>query len=74
VEYFNYLGSKITNDARYTREIISSFVMTNAALSKQTLFTSKLDFSVKKKLGKCYIWRIALCGGETWAVRRVDDK
>jgi hypothetical protein len=74
VEYFNYWGSKITNDAKYTREIISSFVMTKAALSKHTLFTSKLDLSMRKKIGKCYIWRIALCGGETWALRKVDDK
>jgi uncharacterized GH25 family protein len=23
---------------------------------------------------KCYIWSIALCGAETWTVRKVDQK
>ena len=43
-EYFNYLGSKITNYARCTREIKSRFAMAKAAFNKKmTLFTSKLD-------------------------------
>jgi hypothetical protein len=27
-----------------------------------------------KKLVKCYIWSIALCGAETWTLRKVDQK
>ena len=35
--------------------------MAKAAFSKQeTLFTSKLDFNLSKKLVKCYIWGIAV--------------
>jgi hypothetical protein len=41
---------------------------------KKTLFTSKLDFNLRKKLVKCYIWSIALCGAETWTLRKVDQK
>ena len=34
---------------------------------KTTLFTSKLDLDLRKKLVKCYIWSMALCGaGEGW--------
>jgi len=33
-----------------------------------TLFTSKLDLNLRKKLLKCCIWRIALCGAETWTL------
>jgi hypothetical protein len=34
---------------------------------KKTLFTSKLDLNLRKKLVKCYIWSIASCGaGEEW--------
>jgi hypothetical protein len=59
VEYFNYLGSMITNDARFTREIKSRIAMAKAAFSKKkNLFTSKLDVNVRKKLVKCYIWSI----------------
>ena len=32
---------------------------------KKNLFTSKLDVNLRKKLMKCYVWSIALCGAET---------
>jgi len=41
---------------------------------KKTLFTSKLEFNLKKEPVKCYIWSIALYGTETWTLRRVDKK
>jgi hypothetical protein len=44
VEYFNYLGSLITNGARCTHEIKSRIALAKAAFNKKkTLFTSKLD-------------------------------
>ena len=56
VECFKYLGSMLTNDGRCTCEIKSSIVMAKAAFNKKkTLFTSKLDLNLKKKLVKCYI-------------------
>jgi len=58
VECFKYLGSLLTNDGRCTREIKSRIAMAKAAFSKnKTLFTSKLDLNLRKKLIKCYIWR-----------------
>jgi hypothetical protein len=49
--------------------------MAKAAFNKKkTLFTSKLDLSLRKKLVKCYIWSIALYGAETWTLRKVDQK
>jgi hypothetical protein len=54
VEYFNYLGSMITNDARCTHEIKSRTAMEKAAFNKKrTLFTSKLDLNLRKKLVTC---------------------
>jgi hypothetical protein len=44
------------------------------ASNKKTLFTSTLDFSVRKKLIKCYIWSIVLCGVEIWTLWKVDQK
>jgi hypothetical protein len=49
VEYFNYFGSMITNDARCIREIKSSISMGKASFNKKTLFTSKLDLNLRKK-------------------------
>jgi hypothetical protein len=40
----------ITNDARCTREIKLSFAMAKTAFNKKILSTSKLDFSLRKKL------------------------
>jgi hypothetical protein len=33
-----------------------------------------LELNLRKKLVKCYIWSIALCGAETWTLRIVDQK
>ena len=48
--------------------------MAKAAFSKKkTLFTSKLDLNLRKKLIKCYIWSMALYGAESWPLR-ADQK
>jgi hypothetical protein len=65
-EYFNYLDSMVTNDARYTHEIKSSIAMTKAAFCrKKTLFTSKLDLYLGNKLLKCYNWSMELYDADT---------
>ena len=49
--------------------------MVKAAFNKKkTLFTSKLDLSLRKKLVKYYIWSMALYGDETWTLRAADQK
>ena len=49
--------------------------MVTAAFSKKKgPVTSKLDVNLREKLIKCYIWSVALCGAETWRVRKVDQK
>jgi hypothetical protein len=54
VECFNRLGNTMTNDGRRTREIKYSIDMAKAAFNKKkTLFTSKWDFCLTKKLVKC---------------------
>jgi hypothetical protein len=49
--------------------------MAKAAFSKkQTLFTSRLDFNLGKKLVHCYSWSITLHGAETRTLRKIDQK
>ena len=44
--------------------------MAKAAFNKKkNLFTSKLDLNLRKKLVKCYVWSMALCGAETWTLQ-----
>jgi hypothetical protein len=57
------------------REIKARIAMAKEAFNKRkTLFTSKLDLELRKKLVKCYIWSIALYGVETWTLRKLDQK
>jgi hypothetical protein len=73
-EYFPDLGSMITYDARCTLEIKSRSAMAKAAFKrKKTLVTRKLDFNLRKKLVKCYIWSIALYGAETWTLEITSE-
>jgi len=66
---------KITNDGQCTCEIKYRIGMAKAALNKKRApFTSTLDLKLRKKLVKCYIWSIALCGTETWTICAVDQK
>ena len=75
MECFKYLGSMLTNDGRCTGEIKSRIAMAKVAFSKKkTLFTSKLDLNLRKKLINCYIWSMALYGAETWTLRAADQK
>jgi hypothetical protein len=49
--------------------------MVKAAFNKKkTVFTSKLDLRLRKKLVKCYIWRMAIYGAETLTLRTLDQK
>jgi len=51
----------ITNETRCKYEIKSRIAMAKVAFNKKkTLFTSKLDSNLRKKLVKCYIWSVAL--------------
>jgi hypothetical protein len=48
--------------------------MAQAALNKnKTLFVSRLDLNLRKKIVKFYIRSIALCGAATWTLRKVDQ-
>ena len=38
----------------------------------KALFTGKLDLSIKKKLVKCYTWRVALYDTVIWILGKVD--
>ena len=41
---------------------------------KMIILTSTLDFNLRKKLVKCYIFSTALYGAETWALEETDQK
>ena len=75
VECFKYLRSILTNDGRCTCEVKSRIAMAKAAFNKKkNIYTSILDFNLRKKLVECYIWSMALYGAETWTLRAAEQK
>jgi hypothetical protein len=65
----------LTNDGICTCEIKSRISMAKEVFSKKkNLNTRKLNTNLMKKLVNCYIWSTALCGTETWLLRKVDQK
>jgi len=60
MESSKYLGSILTKDGRRTREINCRIAMAKAAFNKKrALSTSTLDFELRKKLVKGYVWSIS---------------
>jgi hypothetical protein len=65
----------ITDVVRCKCEIKSRIAMAKVVFNKKkALCTSKSDLNLRKKVVKCYIWSIALCGAETWTLLKVDQK
>jgi hypothetical protein len=59
----------------HARATKSRITMAKAAINKDNaLFTSELDFTLRGKLVKCYIWSIALYGAKNWTLRKVYQK
>jgi hypothetical protein len=57
-------------------EIKSRIAIAKAAFKtkRKILFTSKLGLNLMKKVLKWYICSKAVCGAETWTLRKVDQK
>ena len=43
-------------------------------IEKITLFKSKLNIELRKKLARNYVWSIIPCGSETWILRKSERK
>jgi hypothetical protein len=75
MEYFSYMYSMVTNDARCTCEIKSKIAVAKPEFNKKkTLCTSNLDLNLRKKLIKCYIFSIVLYGAEAWTLQKAEQK
>jgi hypothetical protein len=65
----------LTNDERCTCEIKCGIAMAKAAFNKKrAVFVSTLDWELRKKLVKCYIWGVALYGAEIGTFGAADRK
>jgi len=41
-------------------------------MDKKILFTSKMNYEVKKRIMKCLVWSVTLYAAETWTLTKVD--
>jgi hypothetical protein len=48
--------------------------MEKEVTTRRNIFTSKVEVKLKKKPVKCCILSIVLCGAETWALQKLDQK
>ena len=70
VDHFKHLGSVLT---RHTRGINMRIAMAKETFNRKiSLLTSKLNIELRKKLVRCYVWSVALCGSETWTRRKLE--
>ena len=64
-DHFKYLGSMLTRDGYYTKDIKTRIAMVIEAFNTEMLFLrSKLNTELRKKLVRFYIRRIAFYGSE----------
>jgi len=74
VDNFKYFGSVLRDDYSI-REIKMRIVIVKKAVKRKiSLFTSKLNISIRKKLVRCYLWSISLNGSDTWTLRKLESK
>src|SRR6218665_1395891 len=67
VKEFCYVGSMISNDARFHREIKRRIAMGKEAFSRRKeLLRGGLKRCLKKRMAKTMIWSVALYCAETW--------
>jgi hypothetical protein len=71
VEYFNCLGTLITNRARYTSEVKPRICIAKAELNKRKILELKF---MDKRLMKCFSSSIGLCAAKIGLLRQVDQK
>jgi hypothetical protein len=65
----------LTEDGRCSCEIKCRIALAKAAFNKKrVLFTGTLDLNLRKKLVKCYIWRMGFYAAETWTLWPADEK
>ena len=74
VEYFNYLGSIITNATRCFMKLNPGLPCKEQHSKERRLFSSQTGFKFMEETSKCYIWSTALYGAKTWTLWKVDKK
>ena len=72
---FKYLGCNISSSLICCQEVKQKIALTKEAFNRKTsIFCVPLEKELRKRLVKCFVWNLALCGAETWTLRRNEQK
>ena len=66
VHSFRYLESILTEVMKCTKEIETRIAMAKETFKRKIqLLCGPINKNLRKRLAKCYVWRVALSGAET---------
>ena len=75
VDSFKYLGCNISSNMNCCQEVKQRIAMAKETFHrKRSIFCGPLKKELRKRLVKCFVWRIGLFGAETWTLRRNEQK
>lgn len=76
VESFRYLGGIFKSNGSCKEEIRSRIGMGKIAFEKvkDILTAKKIPLKLRKRFAKCYVWSVVLYGGETWTMRKSEER
>ena len=72
VERYKYLGCVIAKDGRSESEVVTRIGMAKSSFGKvkKVLTNMELDWGIRLRLLKCYVWSVLLYGSETGTLDR----
>ena len=75
VDSFKYLGCNISSNMNCYQKVKQRIAMAKDVFNKKkSIFCGPLEKELRKRLVKCFVWRVAVYGAETWTLRRNEQK
>ena len=69
------MEGNISSNMNCCQEVKQKIALTKEAFNRKTsIFCVPLEKELRKRLVKCFVWNLALCGAETWTLRRNEQK
>ncbi|KAJ4435013.1 hypothetical protein ANN_23586 [Periplaneta americana] len=56
------------------RSVVRDTVNSICIIIKRSIFCGPLEKELRKRLMKCFVWSVVLCGEKTWTLRRNEEK
>ena len=75
MDSFKYLVCNISSNINCCQGVKQKIPMAKEAFNRKiSILCGPLEKELRKRLGKCFVWSVALYGAETWTLRRNEQK